>query len=285
MSPMKNNNNQSSSNHGEVVVRQANVLASCYIVDTAGLLKGLHYCTTGATGAECPPLAAITASNELALLPKTRKRGSASSSSSSKRSRRGGAALSIREECERFFCERMSAVFQGERNADAKASGLMGVHALLPTPPNDNPDASYFGGRDGFAAAKTQHGVQRHDDDLAGSGTVVTAWLEIWDFAGGASFRAFVGDDGLERSLFVFFDGNVVGVDLKKALMALIELADTPLDCQHLVVCLDRRIEERDAKSLMKSLQWVGFELTTLDNWAKDLDVTSKEWLFMGMEL
>ncbi|CRK45272.1 hypothetical protein BN1723_016516, partial [Verticillium longisporum] len=148
MSPMKNNNNQSSSNHGEVVVRQANVLASCYIVDTAGLLKGLHYCTTGATGAECPPLAAITASNELALLPKTRKRGSASSSS--KRSRRGGAALSIREECERFFCERMSAVFQGERNADAKASGLMGVHALLPTPPNDNPDASYFGGRDGF---------------------------------------------------------------------------------------------------------------------------------------
>ncbi|PNH29581.1 hypothetical protein VD0004_g6257 [Verticillium dahliae] len=52
MSPMKNNNNQSSSNHGEVVVRQANVLASCYIVDTAGLLKGLHYCTTGATGAE-----------------------------------------------------------------------------------------------------------------------------------------------------------------------------------------------------------------------------------------
>ncbi|CRK26815.1 hypothetical protein BN1708_000624 [Verticillium longisporum] len=282
MSPMKNNNNQSSSNHGEVVVRQANVLASCYIVDTAGLLKGLHYCTTGATGAECPPLAAITASNELALLPKTRKRGSASSSS--KRSRRGGAALSIREECERFFCERMSAVFQGERNADAKASGLMGVHALLPTPPND-PDASYFGGRDGFAAAKAQHGVQRHDDDLAGSGTVVTAWLEIWDFAGGASFRAFVGDDGLERSLFVFFDGNVVGVDLKKALMALIDLADTPLDCQHLVVCLDRRIEERDAKSLMKSLQWVGFELTTLDNWAKDLDVTSKEWLFMGMEL
>ncbi|KAL9944252.1 hypothetical protein ACHAQF_008687 [Verticillium nonalfalfae] len=178
----------------------------------------------------------------------------------------------------------MSAVFQGERNADPKASGLMGVHALLPTPPNDNPDASYFGGRDGFAAAKAQLGVQRHDD-VAASGTVVTAWLEIWDFAGGASFRAFVGDDGLERSLFVFFDGNVVGVDLKKALMALIELADTPLECQHLVVCLDRRIEERDAKSLMKSLQWVGFELTTLDNWAKDLDVTSKEWLFMGMEL
>ncbi|KAM0287187.1 hypothetical protein ACHAQH_000501 [Verticillium albo-atrum] len=169
----------------------------------------------------------------------------------------------------------MSAVFQGERNADSKASGLMGVHTL-PTPPNDDPQSNYFGGRDGFMS-RAQHYVP--------AGTTVSAWLEIWDFAGGASFRAFVGDDGQERSLFVFFDGNVVGVDLKKALMALIELADTPLDCQHLVVCLDRRIGEPDAKGLMKSLQWVGFELTTLDHWAKDLDVTSKEWLFMGMEL
>lgn len=69
------------------------------------------------------------------------------------------------------------------------------------------------------------------------------------------------------------------------SLMALIELADTPLECQHVVVCLDRRIEEREAKGLMKSLQWVGFELSTLDHWAHDLDVTSKEWLFMAMEL
>lgn len=67
--------------------------------------------------------------------------------------------------------------------------------------------------------------------------------------------------------------------------MALIELGDGPLGCQHVVVCIDRRIREGDAKGLMKSLQWVGFELTTLDHWAHDLDVTSKEWLFMGMEL
>lgn len=67
--------------------------------------------------------------------------------------------------------------------------------------------------------------------------------------------------------------------------MALIELADTPLDCRDLIVCVDRRIPDRDVKGLMKSLQWVGFELTTLDHWAHDLDVTSRDWLFMGMEL
>lgn len=52
MSPMKNSFNNYSSNYGEDVARQANVLASCYIVDAAGSLKGLHYCTTGVTGAE-----------------------------------------------------------------------------------------------------------------------------------------------------------------------------------------------------------------------------------------
>ena len=55
MAPMKHNNNHSSSNHygEEVAARQANILASCYLVDpSAASLKGLHYCTTGVTGAE-----------------------------------------------------------------------------------------------------------------------------------------------------------------------------------------------------------------------------------------
>lgn len=49
---MKNSMNNYSSNYGEDVVRTANVLASCYLVDAAGSLKGLHYCTTGAAGVE-----------------------------------------------------------------------------------------------------------------------------------------------------------------------------------------------------------------------------------------
>jgi hypothetical protein len=69
------------------------------------------------------------------------------------------------------------------------------------------------------------------------------------------------------------------------SLMAVIELADVPLGCSQLVVCMDRHIGEEDAKTLMRSLRWVGFELTTLDHWAGELDVTSNRWLFMGMEI
>jgi hypothetical protein len=44
----------------------------------------------------------------------------------------------------------------------------------------------------------------------------------MWDYAGGASFRAFVADDGEEKSLFVFFDiEGVLGRDLKKAYVIL----------------------------------------------------------------
>jgi hypothetical protein len=55
MAPMKhNNNNYSSSSYGEdAAFRQASILASAYVVDpSATSLKGLHYCTTGAAGAE-----------------------------------------------------------------------------------------------------------------------------------------------------------------------------------------------------------------------------------------
>ncbi|KAF6825612.1 hypothetical protein CPLU01_10190 [Colletotrichum plurivorum] len=273
---LSNYSNYSSSNrHGESVVRQANVLASCYIVDSAATLRGLHYCTTGAAGLpsppSSPPLAAITASNELALLPKSNKRRDVPGK---RISRRGGAALSIREECERFFCESMRAVFRGERNAAPSGSGLTGAYNndhYLQTPPSDQDLAvqSRFGGREGVKPPPCP----------------ATAWLEVWDFAGGASFRAFVADDGAEKSLFALFDRNVNGRDLKPALMALMELVDGPLDCQHLVVCIDRGIEEEDAKALMKSLQWVGFEMATLDRWARDVDVTSNRWLFMSMEI
>jgi hypothetical protein len=54
MAPMKNSSNNlgSSSSYGEASVAQANVLVSCYVVDTTSTLKGFHYCTTGVPGAE-----------------------------------------------------------------------------------------------------------------------------------------------------------------------------------------------------------------------------------------
>jgi hypothetical protein len=117
------------------------------------------------------------------------------------------------------------------------------------------------------------------------SGGRVDAWLEIWDYAGGNSFRAFVAGDAADKSLFVFFDANVLGRDLKQALVALIELAEGPLGCGHMVICIDRSITEEERKPLMNGLRWAGFSLTTLDYWTGGLDVTSSRWLFMGMEV
>ncbi|KAK7744540.1 hypothetical protein SLS53_003425 [Cytospora paraplurivora] len=305
------------SNYGEDIVRQANVLASCYVVDATASLKGLHYCTTGAAGLpsppSSPPLAAITSSNELALIPKPNKQGQ-STPNSAARSRRGGAALRIREECERFFCETMVAVFYGERNGHTAVSGLTGVYqhqyqtnssngSHLPHHDSGSDagsslhsvDSGYFGS---YSSTNNHHHQavdyrrtsaqdEKHVDSRVNGTVEATQWLEIWDYQGANSFCAFVAEDFAlnEKALFVFFDAGVIGRDLKKSLVALIELAESPLACSQLIVCLDRSIEPDDAKTLTKGLQWAGFELATLDHWAGGVDVTSKEWLFMGMEV
>jgi ornithine decarboxylase antizyme len=67
--------------------------------------------------------------------------------------------------------------------------------------------------------------------------------------------------------------------------MALIELAESPLGCSRIVICIDRQIDVAEAQSLMKSLQWVGFELSTLDLWARQPDVASEKWVYMAMEV
>ncbi|KAI0472658.1 ornithine decarboxylase antizyme-domain-containing protein [Xylariaceae sp. FL0804] len=301
MAPMKHNNNSSnSSSYGEAVASQVNVLASCYLVNPTASLKGLHYCTTGAAGKALPlspfpktsgpsgipevpisglpspptspPLAAITSSNELALQPKPKKQRAATTTTTATqrtRRRRGGATFQIREECERFFCESMRAVFHGDKNAVGSGSILAGVHCAL-TPPDDVP---------------TPPSSRTGSEDLGCCPVRIRGWLEFWDFQGGASFRAFVVEDGDEKSLFAFFDQGLVGYDLKKALIALIELADVPLGCTNVVICMDRMMPEEYAKSFMRNLQWIGFKATTLDHWAKAIDVTSSQWLFMGMEV
>jgi len=126
-----------------------------------------------------------------------------------------------------------------------------------------------------------------HYNGAVKDGQGVDAWMEVWDYAGGCSFRAFVGGKGEHKSLFAFFDSAVIGRDLKQGLMALIELADSVFALQQVVICVDRSIPETEAKSFMKSLRWVGFELITLDMWANasNLDVTSDKWLFLGMEV
>lgn len=68
-------------------------------------------------------------------------------------------------------------------------------------------------------------------------------------------------------------------------LMALIELADEVFAVSQVVICVDRLIPEGDRSTFLKSLRWVGFELTTLDMWSHQLDTTSDNWLLMGLEV
>lgn len=182
----------------------------------------------------------------------------------------------------------MKTVFRGERNLSMHGSGLTG--AQLQTPPPENQLRARADRRSGSFSRQQSADDNDNQSSNSKAGFEVDAWMEVWDYVGGASFRAFLAsngdDDEGEKSLFVFFDlEGVMGRDLKKALMALIELADGPLGCGNIVTCMDRRMPVDEALELTKSLQWVGFEMTTLDHWASDVDVTSDQWLFMGMEL
>ena len=175
----------------------------------------------------------------------------------------------------------MKTVFLGEEG-HAGNNGFIVMGADTHSPPDEGLDvyANYY-------------------DIKHGQG--VDAWLEIWDYRGGCSFRGFVGGKGEEKSLFAFFDSSIIGRDLKQGyaacalfilpqltqyrFMALIELAESVFAVSQVVICLDRSVGDEDRKAFMKSLRWVGFELITLDLWANDLDVTSDRWMFLGMEI
>jgi hypothetical protein len=184
-------------------------------------------------------------------------------------------------------------MFLGERNAAMQSSGLASVYN------NNHNTNTYTDRNDGRTPAMGHHGQLTPPDDYpisdetmmgryaAQSHGAVSDWLEIWDYVGGSSFRAFVAEDPSRgtKSLFVFFDEHAMSRELKKALVGIIELAEGPLACSHLVICIERSIPEEETKNLTKGLQWAGFSVTTLDFWSKGLDVLSNRWFFMGMEI
>jgi hypothetical protein len=132
------------------------------------------------------------------------------------------------------------------------------------------------------------YGVKPREADLHGEehghGNI-TDWIEMWDYVGGIRFRGFVAEKKDEKAMFVFFDQSVVVGDLKAGLMALLELCEVPyFSCDRLVVCIDRHAESIARDTLVKDLGWIGFSLTTLDDFSDGAELTSDKWLFMDME-
>ena len=130
---------------------------------------------------------------------------------------------------------------------------------------------------------------------------MISNWIEVWDYAGDASFRGFVTASTPEKALFVLLDEALIGNDLKHGqvlqssvmtsanvstrLIALIDLASAPFfECSRVVLCLDRGMDPVQTKHLIRDLGWVGFAISSLRPWAKAKDELSPRWLFLSME-
>ena len=120
------------------------------------------------------------------------------------------AAHHITEECERLFCETLRAVFLVEKNPDRQTSLVMDATTEKISRNNSNLVAP----------------VKKISSHLARDTNYVNlaqiqSYLEIWDYSGGARFRGFVAeipsqtDDHCTRQMFIFFDRDVIGKDLK----------------------------------------------------------------------
>jgi hypothetical protein len=149
---------------------------------------------------QSPPLAAYTVRNE---------------SSKGLKARRGGAAYTITEECERLFCETLKGIFYGEKNMAFQDSLEMGMHGYennvhQRTGNSMMIDGPELGG-DPSGLSSSQSSLESFTD---GHG-LITNWLEVYDYVGGARFRGFIAETDGERNLFVFFDQGVLGNDLK----------------------------------------------------------------------
>lgn len=98
----------------------------------------------------------------------------------------GEAAQTITEECERLFCDTLSAMFLGERSRGQRRSLAVGAYHQ-----NFRPDSS-----------KANH-------------QKVGSWLELWDYANDAIYRGFVTDGINGKTLFVFFDEHTTEHGIK----------------------------------------------------------------------
>ncbi len=134
---------------------------------------------------------------------------------------KGGPAYNITEECERLFCEILRTVFLGERNLVEQDSLVMGTNTkkyITDTIPERNHSTAAYGT------------TPPPDSYLVLEPTAsIAEWIEVWDYMGGAMFRGFTGLDFKgAKALFVFFNYENVGKDLKQGYILIPRVANSP---------------------------------------------------------
>ncbi|WPB06966.1 uncharacterized protein RHO25_011626 [Cercospora beticola] len=218
------------------------------------------------------------------------------------RKRSGDAASHIREECERLFCETLKTVFLVEKDTGFEDSLLMDLRNKETTTTTGSKPIPQ---QQQSHQTVIQHGQPTPSSSPAtqmycGTKDLVKEYVEVWDYVAGARFRGFVAEKDDMRTMFIFFDKQVVGMDLKPGLMSLLELASSDhFDCTELVIGIarpaveeshsadssDEAEPEEQFKDLNRSLAWVGFELTMLEAWAGPEGCISDRYVFLGMDV
>ncbi|KAL1982562.1 hypothetical protein VTN96DRAFT_1219 [Rasamsonia emersonii] len=167
----------------------------------------------------------------------------------------GEAAQTITEECERLFCDTLSAMFLGERNCGQRRSLVVGAH------------------RQEFRPDSVKDNYRR-----------IESWVELWDYANDAIYRGFVVDDSNGKTMFVFFEDRTSDHGIKTGLLSLFELADMDaFNCTRIVACVPRSADPSEL-GIVRNLGWCGFFLTTLEPWmppGSGKASISSRWLFL----
>ncbi|CAI7639176.1 unnamed protein product [Penicillium glandicola] len=232
---------------------QSTVLATCYSVEpSTSKVHGFHYCTTLGAGKY------FVTQNHIPPHDILDSRAERTWPGNNWPEYKGEATHNIPEECERLFCDKLSATFLGERN-------FVGQESL---------------GMDVFQNIQPNQTGHQHDR--------IQRWIEVWDYSGDAIYRGFVAEQNKERTLFVFFEDCALEHGLKSGLIALFELADiATFGCSQIVACVSRS-QRTDEMELVRSLGWCGFSLTTLAPWVSRGDqrpCISNQWLFLVAEI
>lgn len=134
----------------------------------------------------------------------------------SSRSVHGDAAHNIKEFCERDFCDTLRTVFLVERGTGLEESLVMDARTTESS--NDSYGVAIPPPIQQIATSK--HGIPSPSPSPDGrvhptSDGMIRDYVEIYDYAGGARFRGFVAEKDDERTMFVFWDKDVLDKDLK----------------------------------------------------------------------